>query len=470
MQQIETDYLVIGAGTTGLAFTDTLITESDADVVIVDRHGKPGGHWNDAYTFVNLHQPSSFYGVNSLALGTGLKDLVGLNQGLSELASGPEVCAYFERVMNHSLLPSGRVRYHPLCNHLGHQSGVSEFESLLSGARTRVKVRKKVVDATRYSPTVPSTHTPRFHRDAEVRLVPPNALPHLWQQAGAARRFVVLGAGKTAMDACLWLLQTGAEADAITWVMPRDAWLANRLHAQVAPEFFHEAMGGVADQLEALATAGSVDELFLRLEARGLMLRIAPDHTPTMFHFATVSQQEVEVLRRIRNVVRLGRVKSLHADHMVLDQGRFEVPRGALFIDCTASATDVPPPQPVFQGDTIVPQLYRAPLIAMSAALTGFVEARYDDEATKNRLCRPIAFPHTPAGYVKTMMDGMLNQYTWSQDKPLRDWMRHSRLDGFGQLAGSIEKSDIEKLAVMGRIKEQSVAAMANMPRLLAGA
>ncbi len=33
---IETDYLVIGAGITGMAFTDTLITES-ARVVMIDR-------------------------------------------------------------------------------------------------------------------------------------------------------------------------------------------------------------------------------------------------------------------------------------------------------------------------------------------------------------------------------------------------------------------------------------------------
>jgi len=61
----ETDYLVVGAGAAGLAFADTLIAESDAEVVIVDRRAAPGGHWNDAYPFVRLHQPSLYYGVNS---------------------------------------------------------------------------------------------------------------------------------------------------------------------------------------------------------------------------------------------------------------------------------------------------------------------------------------------------------------------------------------------------------------------
>ena len=68
---IDVDYLIMGAGAAGMAFADSLFTESDATMVIVDRHDRPGGHWNDAYPFVRLHQPSANYGVNSADLGTG---------------------------------------------------------------------------------------------------------------------------------------------------------------------------------------------------------------------------------------------------------------------------------------------------------------------------------------------------------------------------------------------------------------
>jgi cation diffusion facilitator CzcD-associated flavoprotein CzcO len=74
LKPIETDYLVIGAGAVAMAFVDTLLSESDAQVVIVDRNHRPGGHWNHAYSFVGLHQPSAFYGVNSRELGSGTKD------------------------------------------------------------------------------------------------------------------------------------------------------------------------------------------------------------------------------------------------------------------------------------------------------------------------------------------------------------------------------------------------------------
>ena len=467
MSPIETDYLIIGSGTAGLAFADTLIDETDAHITIVDRHGKPGGHWNDAYSFVTLHQPSAFYGVNSMELGSHRKDTIGLNKGLYELASGPEVCGYFDRVMNHKLLPSGRVSYHPMCNDLGD----GQFESLLSGARTQVSVRKKVVDAAYQGPSVPSTHTPRFKLAPGVRLVAPNALPQLWHsghQGDLPRHFIIVGAGKTAMDACVWLIGAGASPDAIQWVVPRDSWLVNRITTQPAPEFFNEAIGGQADQMEAFAQATSTDDLFLRLEACGAVSRIDRDHTPTMFHLATIAPAELAVLQRIRQVIRMGRVQGIAADHMVLEQGRVPVAADTLFVDCTASAVEPRPSQPIFQEGKIVLQIVRLPQPAFSAALVAYVEAHYEGDAKKNTLCGTVPFPHKLSDYPRAMQANMLNQLQWGQDKELRKWIRESRLDGFGKLMSGIDSQDTEKLAIIARLKEQATAAMANLPKLLA--
>ena len=49
MTELETDYLIVGSGAMGMAFADTLLVETKADMVIVDRHAKPGGHWNVSY-------------------------------------------------------------------------------------------------------------------------------------------------------------------------------------------------------------------------------------------------------------------------------------------------------------------------------------------------------------------------------------------------------------------------------------
>ena len=66
---MKTDYLIIGCGASSLSFLDTMLVETDATFVIVDKRDAPGGHWNDAYPFVRLHQPSRYYGVASRPLG-----------------------------------------------------------------------------------------------------------------------------------------------------------------------------------------------------------------------------------------------------------------------------------------------------------------------------------------------------------------------------------------------------------------
>jgi NAD(P)-binding Rossmann-like domain len=469
MAHIETDYLVIGSGASGLAFADTLVQETSAHITIVDRHAKPGGHWNDAYPFVALHQPSAFYGVNSLDLGTNRKDTVGVNQGLYELASGPEVSGYFDKVMSQKLLPSGRVSYHPMCNYLGDGC----FESILSGEKTQVTVRKKLVDANYFGPKVPSTHTPKYKVADGVRLVTPNALAQLSQGKSARpSRYVIIGAGKTAMDVGIWLLNCGAPAEAISWVMPRDSWLVNRLSTQPGAEFFKESIGGQAALMECFATATGVDDLFVRLEASDQMLRIYPEHKPSMFHFATMSKGEVEVLRRIKNVIRMGHVQAIEADELVLDGGRVAIDAGTLCIDCTASAVEPRAMQPIFQPNKIVLQLVRAPLPTFSAAMIAYVEAHYGDDVNsdkqKNQLCGNVPFPENLQGYVRTMAANMMNQMQWSQDKTLRDWMRNSRLDGFGKVMASADRNDTEKMAILDKLRSQAMAAMGNVPKLLA--
>ena len=88
---IEADYVVVGAGAAGMAFTDALIDHADVTVALVDRRYGAGGHWLDAYPFVRLHQASAFYGVPSTLLGGGRIQQEGPETGLHERATAPEV-------------------------------------------------------------------------------------------------------------------------------------------------------------------------------------------------------------------------------------------------------------------------------------------------------------------------------------------------------------------------------------------
>ncbi|MCU1346378.1 MAG: hypothetical protein JWL70_2644, partial [Acidimicrobiia bacterium] len=125
-RMLEADYLVIGAGAAAMAFTDALLSASDATVLMVDRRHGPGGHWNDAYPFVRLHQPSAFYGVNSRHLGNDRIDDTGPNAGLYERATAAEICHYFQAVMNERLLRSGQVEFLPMtdCREEGGKASV----------------------------------------------------------------------------------------------------------------------------------------------------------------------------------------------------------------------------------------------------------------------------------------------------------------------------------------------------------
>lgn len=470
MNTLEADYLIIGAGAVGLAFADTLVAESDATMLIVDRHGLPGGHWNDAYPFVALHQPSAFYGVASLPLGSGRIDHGGPNAGLMELASGAEVLAHFQHAMQRQLLPSGRVRYHPM-SEVRSVGGVHQVVSLLSAETVEVRVRRRVVDATYFGSSVPSTHTPAFAVEGTARLLTPNQLPHLWRLPGEApRHFVILGGGKTAMDTAMWLLGCGALPAQITWVRPRESWLIDRRTVQPTMAHFEAVMGAQVALLEALAQAATADELFERQEAAGAMLRIDPSSRPTMFHYATISAHEVAQLRRIDQVVRGGRVQALQPDALVFADRRVPVPAGSVFVDCTASAVARRPTVPVFQDGRIVLQMVRVPQPAFSAALVAHLEARDGDDAARNAMTSPIPLPDGLDDYARATLVGLMNQMRWSQDKALRAWIRDCRLDGFGRLVAAVDPADAGKASLLERMKAASPGVMAAAPRWMAPA
>jgi len=427
VQQLETDYLIIGSGAVGMAFADVILAETNANILIVDKHHKPGGHWNDAYPFVTLHQPSKFYGVSSKELATGKKDQVGLNEGLMELASGAEVMSYFEQVMKHHFLPSGRVQYFPVCEYTGDE----QFQSILSGQKYQVKVNRKTVDGTYFKTSIPATHKVNFSIDNGVNFAPLNDLPLLAQERDG---YVVVGGGKTGIDACLWLLENRVNPDDITWIMPRDAWWIDRANIQPSAEYFTDVAISQIAQMQAIAKAESVHDLFDRLESAGVLFRLDPEVRPTMFHGATVSRAEGAQLSKINNVVRKGRVTHLGLDTITLEQGEIKTSTNHLHIDCSARAVPVSEIYPVFDGNTITVQTVRSYQPVFSAAFIAHIEACYNDQDIKNDICQVVTLPNHDTDWLLGMAQQMKNQFRWSQEKGLRTWLMGNRLDGFTKL------------------------------------
>ena len=449
-ETIEVDYLVIGAGAMGMAFADIILSESDKTVLIVDMHQKPGGHWNDAYPYVTLHQPSAYYGVSSKELSKGVIDTIGLNKGLQDLATGPEIMAYFDEVMRYQFLPTGRVTYLPMCKY----EGDGKICALTSDKTYHVKVREKVADATWLKTTVPSTHTPNFEVGDGVKLIPLNDLPKLTEQPS---RYVIVGGGKTGIDAVVWLLDNHVDPDSIHWVRPRDAWLMRRETTQPDPQLFEATMGAQAAQMEAIAGSTSIDNMFDRIEEAGIFTRIDEDVRPAMFHGATISDPELAELRKIKNVIRKGRIQRIETDQIIMDEGTLPNDPDTLFVDCSACAVGNSEETTVFQGDTIFLQTVRTVQPVFSAAFIAHIELTRDTEEEKNRLCQVVPLPNHATDWIRMHSAFMMNQYNWSQEKDLRDWMRDNRLDGYSQLASGIGEDEPEKLAIMKRLRDNAI-------------
>lgn len=455
MSTIKADYLVVGSGAMGMAFTDVLMTETDATVVIVDRHHQPGGHWNDAYPYVRLHQPSAFYGVNSKHLGSDHVDTTGWNQGLYELATNSEVIAYFDQVMQRQFLASGRVQYFPSCEY----DGNGKFKSLLSGTEYQV-VAAKTVNATYMNVTVPSTRPPAYEIGKGVNCVPPNQLSNV---QGQYAEYVVIGAGKTGMDACLFLLKSGVEPRAIRWIMPRDSWILDR--ATIQPTGLDKSLtiSVLAAQAKALAEATDFKDAFRRAEANGSLIRLDPDIWPTMYRCATVTKLELEQLRRIGSIIRQGRVVKIASDQITLEDGAIATNDSTLHIDCSADGLATRKTLPVFDDTQITLQSVRTCQQVFSAAFIAHVEAAYENVEQKNALCTPVPHPDTDIDFLKTTLADGINGARWAEDPELSKWLANARLDGFSAVQPEDQEPDeatieqVQKMQAVGQLAAENI-------------
>lgn len=423
--ELSTDYLVIGAGVSGLAFVDTLVAHSDADVVVVDRRTSPGGHWADVYPFVRLHSPSAFYGVHSVPLGADRIDTDGPNAGLYERATAAQLWAYFDEVVAR-LTATGRVRFL-----LGHEvedededDGTARVRDLSTGAAGRITARRRIVDARFLEVSVPATHTPSFEVAADASFVPVHRLPDV---VGTAGSYTVLGSGKTAVDAVTWLLDQDVDPERIRWVRPRDAWFQDRERFQPLA-LAVDTLEGLATDAEIGARATDIPTVVAELEQAGRLTRLDPAAEATMFRGAMLSRQEIDRCRRVTDVVRLGRVRRIERDRLVLDHGGLAT-GGALHVDATASGLRDIAPRPVFSPGRMVLQQVRHNSPPFNAALLAWVEAHRDDDVQKNRLCVPNPYTREVREWAPMVARTWRTEGGWRTEPDLQAWVGATRLN-----------------------------------------
>ena len=323
-----------------------------------------------------------------------------------------------------------------------------------------MRVRRKVVDATYLETPVPSTHTPSFDVDPDVRLIPVNDLVALTEPG---RGYTIIGAGKTAMDACSWLLDNGVAPDAIRWIRPRDAWILDRAFQQPL-ELVAALIEGVSLYLEAAAEAESVDDLFRRLEACG---QLRPDRPDSRADDVPVRDREPgragePASHRERGAAGPGGARRGRPDRA---GGRVDPDRpraGPRRLLGRRSARR--PARPIFEPDRITLQQVRTCQPTFNAALVAFVESARDDDAEKNRLCPPNPYPDAAIDWIagdrhRPARPGRVVR----RARPLA-WMERSRLDAARGIGDHM--TDPGMRSALARLVANTEPAIANLARL----
>jgi hypothetical protein len=377
--------------------------------------------------------------------------------GLQERARQPEIQAYYDDILRRRFMGSGRVTFLGGCEH--HTDGSSHLvKSRVSGETVEVDVRRRVVDATYLSPTIPATTPPPFGVADDARVVAINELARLTE---APSSYVIVGSGKTATDGIVWLLANGVEPDRIVWVRPRDPWMLDRAVVQPDPAV---ALGLAADTMEAAADAESLDDLFLRLEAAGVMLRIDRDVLPTMAKTPTLGAWELDLLRTVEQVVRLGHITHVTRREIVFEAGLLPLAPGSLVVHCAASGLQYPPLVPVWGRDKIRLQTIRVGFPCFCAALAGHVEATRDDDRERNRLCPPNTLPDSPASWARMQVRGTVAARAYGAEPDIAAWANGCALNPARIVAS--QRNDPAVQAAAARMADGAERGLARMAEL----
>lgn len=458
---IEADYIVIGAGISGLAFIDTLLAHSSTSVAVIDQYPRPGGHWNEAYSFVRLHLPSHYYGVNSLTFrNERQRYTAGLNAGLYHQASAPEILSYCEEAMDR-IMASGRVSYFP---NTSFDWTRREALSPISGVSRRVVARKALVNGTASGTRLPSSKWRAFDVLDDTAVVPIRALPEMSRPYA---NYCVVGAGRTSADACLWLIQNGVEADRIEWIVPRDAWWINRAKLQFTEDTLDDGLHFLKGQMEAVSEAREPSEIFPLMETRGLCLRLDPERTPTQYHMATLSAAEHQILKSLPNVIRLGHLKSVSRADMIFEQGVRHTKADTLFIDCAQNGIAGQPSGKLFRDNVVSLSTTRPGRPSFSAAVLGLIEAMGGGDDTKNALAVGVPIARYPGDLLHVMAAGAQNTRTWMANPDIAGWIKASRLDPAPGLIAEITEARQDRWDLAQDVKMATGRALERLPELL---
>jgi hypothetical protein len=158
------------------------------------------------------------------------------------------------------------------------------------------------------------------------------------------------------------------------------------------------------------------------LEEAGIMLRIDRSVAPTMAKAPTLATWELEQLRSIEHVVRLGHITQVDRGRIHLAEGQVTIANDALVVHCAADGLKNRPLVPVWRPEEITLQSIRAGFPCFAGALIGYVEATREDDDEKNRVCPPSSYGNSLAQWVEMNVRGTRATMAFSAEPDIKAW------------------------------------------------
>ena len=137
-----------------------------------------------------------------------------------------------------------------------------------------------------------------------------------------------------------------------------------------------------------------------------------------------------------------------------------------MHIDCTASAITNLDVRPVFEGNKITLQTVRAYQPVFSAAFIAHIDLTYESLEKKNQLTRVVPLPNHTTDWMTMTYKNMMNQYFWSKEPGLKQWLLHNRLDGFMTMVNGVRFYQLDKLKILNRMRKAAKPAVAKLKML----
>lgn len=328
------DLCIVGAGVVGLnaAFVASRYLPVTAKVLILDKHRQAGGMWNDAYSYVRLHQPYQLFTAGNIEWELGRER--------SYLATGAEVAAHLRHcydVISERLDIDARWRW----EYLDHGEVGSSVIVTARGPDGEVHTfeSKRFIDARGFD-VQPIEALPLASR--LVRSI----APHELELSGLLSKehsepVWVIGSGKTAMDTIVALARSnpdrriGMVTGTGTYFFKRDLVNPTGAKRWLGGVRYNSIFEGAAKRFDG-SNAAAVSEWCRERFGTSPLVDPAPRHAfPTLLsedETATVAAGVSELVRdHLADVV-----DDPSGPVMVMRKGaRHPIPSGSWVINCT---------------------------------------------------------------------------------------------------------------------------------------